>query len=323
MKTYYCSGIEKEEQFFLDNSDEFYIQEIDPDAPDRYVYPNDNIKYELDDALVSLYDKFRDVFFPNTSLYYAELSSLPIWVQEAGQNSDCSISAKTFEQWSQPERQKDCSNLFRHLYLVDCQFLVGTIQNLLQGMDSAFVSYYISISSIGNNIRASGPNSTMFQMSPSVTSISSLLESYFTKAYSILDMLSKIGYELENPQDDFAMYHKLKSAKLLWGSRKNLKINNTRGTLFEDCEIVRMIESLRNELVHNGSWELNPKVFVRFQDNIIVEKFMLFPDISDGHLATVKNRRHFFETGSKVNYILPKFHQEFNHRLLQTVLLLN
>lgn len=50
---------------------------------------------------------------------------------------------------------------------------------------------------------------------------------------------------------------------------------------------------------------------------------MLFPDMVQGHLATVRSRKHFFSSGKKVNDILPKIHLEFKHRLLNTIELIN
>lgn len=120
-------------------------------------------------------------------------------------------------------------------------------------------------------------------------------------------------------QENFSEYRKTKSADKLWGARKKLAINECPDTLFEKCEFISTIEALRNELVHNGTWELNPKKFVRFSKGEVCERFMLFPDMDQGHLATVKNRKHFFSLGVKVNDILPVIHAEFKSRLLKTI----
>lgn len=190
-------------------------------------------------------------------------------------------------------------------------------------MEDSFINYYARIVNIGNHIFPSASDATMYEMSQQVRCISSLLESYFIKAYSILDMLCKIGHELQFPEKEFTSYKKIKSADLLWGARKKLQINDTAHTLFEKCDLVSVVESMRNEVVHNGTWELNPKVFIRFENEIPVERFMLFPDISQGHLATVKNRKHFFGNGTKVNQVLHEIHIAYQQRLLNTVKLLN
>ena len=134
-----------------------------------------------------------------------------------------------------------------------------------------------------------------------------------------MDILCKICYEIQEKQSDFSQYKKIKSADVLWGFRKKLLINETENTLFEKCDLVSMIESLRNESVHNGTWELNPKIFVRYDEGIVGERFMLFPDMLQGRLATVKSRKHFFSKGIKVNSVLPYIHAEFKQRLLQTL----
>lgn len=323
MKTFFKSGIMKEVPYFLDESDTFYIQELEGDCPDKYVYPGDSMKYDLDAELVSLYDRLRDVFFEDTNAYYQALDFLPIFIQGAGQDSDCALTAETFSEWIYKDEFTRIPNFYRHLYLVDCQFLVGTIQNLLSGMENAFISYYTQVVNIGNRQSLSNSNAIIYEMSQSVSCISAQLESYFTKAYSILDMLCKIGYELQSPEKEFSSYKKIKSADLLWGARKKLKINNTPHTLFEKCDFVSMIESLRNEVVHNGTWELNPKVFIRFEDGVPAERYMLFPDISQGRLAAVKNRKHFFGNGTKVNEVFPRIHITYQQKLLNTVRLLN
>lgn len=323
MKTYFSNGMCQEIDYFLeDTSPMFYIQDMGDDYSDRYVYPNDSLKYSLDSELVSLYDKFRDLVFPDTETYYKKLNSLPIWVQGAGQDSDCAVTADLFSKWIQ-EKSGNIPNLHRHLYLVDCQFLVGTIQNLLTGMEDVFVNYFIHISNAGMRLEPSKQDTTIFEISWNSRRLSALLESYFVKAYSILDMLCKIGYEFQNPQTDFSSYKKMKSSEVLWGDRKKLHVNGTKGTLFEECSLVRSIESLRNEVVHNGTWELTPKIYRRFENDSIVESYMLFPDIKQGHLDTVKSRKHFFGQGTKVNDVLPVIHLSYKTRLMDTIIMLN
>lgn len=286
MMIYNINGTSYDIDNFMENTTEFYVQDLGEKHLNRYLYPGDSLKYELDDELVSLYDKLRDTFFHNIDEFYKGLSYMPVFVQEAGQNSNCALTADVFCKWIQDEKYKKIENFNKYLYLVDCQFLVGTIQNLLSGMEDAFVNYFI-------------------------------------KAYSILDMLCKLSFEIQNPQEDFSKYRKMKSADLLWGARKNLVINGSENTLFEKCDLVSMIESMRNEVVHNGTWELNPKAYIRFENGKPVERFMFFPDISQGRLATVKGRKHFFGYRTKVNDILPRIHAECKNRLLNTIRLLN
>lgn len=61
-----------------------------------------------------------------------------------------------------------------------------------------------------------------------------------------------------------------------------------------------IIENLRNELVHNATWEMNSKVFVKVEAGKVIEKCIYMPDFSEeGYLITYKNRKRFFSDGVK------------------------
>lgn len=320
MKTIFLNGTIKDIQYFLAEDDEFGIQELDGIlVVDRIAYPGDSIKYSLDTALVDMYDLFRDMLFEDIDQYYKEVSSLPIWVQAAGQNSDMPISADTFTHYI---NKSNIPNLFRHLYLVDCQFLIGTVQNLLYAMETSFISFYQLIASISFSRDYSDftdENGTLYVLGPQSTQVSNTIETYFTKTYSILDLMCKICYEIQNLQTEFNEYQKTRSSKVLWGSKNKLQINGAKGTIFENCDMISSIVAIRNEIVHNGTWELNPKVFIRFENGEEAERYMLFPDMEQGHLATVKSRKHFFSSNIKINALLPTIHLEFKRRLLATL----
>ena len=324
MRVYLSNGTVIDPPFCNLDRSLFYIQKLTSDEQDKYIYPGDSLFYELDSQLVELYDKFRDLFFPDTKQYYDELDFMPIFVQSAGQDSDCALSSEQFSLFLQNVDYSELPNINRHLYLVDCQYLIGTIQNLLMGMEDAFIHYFIRLPLIQPIIPLEETNTkVLMQSSVETINLSCTLENYFVKAYSILDMLCKIAFEIQRPQESFSEYKKLKSTSILWGNRKQIDIQGTTGTVFDNNDLIRKIESIRNEIVHNGTWELRPKVFIRTEKCAIVERFMLFPDFSQGHLATVKNRRHFFGSGIKVNEILPIIHQEYRTQILNTVKHLN
>lgn len=94
---------------------------------------------------------------------------------------------------------------------------------------------------------------TIMLLSETATRAAPMIETYFIKAYSILDILCKVCYEIQFIQEDFSSYKKIKSADILWGARKKLTINNTENTIFEKCEIISIIEAIHNEIVYNGT----------------------------------------------------------------------
>lgn len=323
MKTYLKNGICKDADIFHDYTTEFCVQTMPNYGVEKYLYTGDSIKYELDSELVLLYDKFRDLLFKDTDEYYSELKIMPIFVQEAGYDSDCVLDKDMFLKLVNEYKDK-VPNLYKHLYLVDIQFLIATVQNLLEGMDYSFTNYFVQISNIELENHLTDEKDTVLMLSSQDSGyLSSLVESYFTKAYSILDILTKICYEFEYKYDSFENFKKTKSANILWGDRKKLSIKDETGTVFIRSDTIKLVESLRHEVVHNGSLEQNPKVYISFKSNEIVERFMLLPDYVDGNLSTVKNRKHFFSDGNKVNDLLPELHIAYLKEILSTIKFLN
>ncbi len=323
MKTYFQNGTSADIECFPDYVGKFCVQKMFEPSVEKYIYTGDSIKYDLDSELVILYDKLRDLLFEDVDKYYSELNIMPIFVQDAGYDSDCVLDKNTFLKLVNEYKEK-VPNLYKHLYLVDIQFLIATIQNLLEGMDYSFTNFYVQISNIEHKNYLTDKTDTVLMLtSQDSRYISSLLESYFTKAYSILDILTKICYEFENKYDSFENYKKTKSANILWGDRKRLSIKDETDTVFIRSDTVKLIESLRNEVVHNGSLEQNPKVYISLKDNKIVERFMLLPDYINGNLLTVKNRKHFFSDGNKVNDILPELHIAYLREIISTIKHLN
>ena len=65
MKTYQKNGTMHETKIYSDYIEDFCVQEM-PNAIEKFSYKGDSIRYELDMEFVKLYDKFRDLLFPDT-----------------------------------------------------------------------------------------------------------------------------------------------------------------------------------------------------------------------------------------------------------------
>ena len=163
-----------------------------------------------------------------------------------------------------------------------------------------------SMISSANAYCAMGPDSRM---------VYSFLYSFIIQTYSSFDILTKIAYELENIKPCEEGYAKLASNKILYGDKKRLHMN-VAGTVFEKCRTTSIIENLRNELVHNATWEMNPKIFITSNNGVVVERHIFFPDFTDeGTIITYKNRKRFFANGNKVNEELPRLYFDILQRV--------
>ena len=322
MKTYFKNGIEKEIDYILSDEDEFAIQIEENSILPQTFYKNDILIRDIETYLIDLYDIFRDIYFNDTEEYYSISSTIPAVIHQGGYSSDFTADVDFFTDiYNKCKTEWKIPYLNRFIYVNDCHYLISTLQNLTLHIEFCFTEYFIQISKI-NNIRESSieKDGIYFFQSEYCTNVAFLVESFFTKMYSILDILVKILYELENPVSDFTSMNKLKCSEKLWGDRKKLNINKLSNSIFqEDCETIKIIETIRNECIHNGTWENFPKVFAVIENYKIIERYMLFPDKKNGRFCTIKNRKHFYSQNTKINDILIKIHDDFYKRLLITL----
>lgn len=62
-----------------------------------------------------------------------------------------------------------------------------------------------------------------------------------------------------------------------------------------------------------------PKAYENIENGIAVEKFVLFPDMTDGRFDKFVNRNLFFGHGDKINLRLPTFLWGFQSRQVSTL----
>ena len=290
--------------------DKFYIAEKLKPASEsnRYFYPGDQIQYTLDNVCVDLYDVFRDAIFPSRDEFYKNYGMQPQWIGRAGLDSGFDMPKdELLRYFSTPLHDqiashgiKDEENLkiykeidaqkFRYAYTADCQSLINTLQEIIFGCHSSIIGFYKYLSSLHGEPQMAG---TYYECSPESRMVYSFLYNFIIQSYSAFDILTKIAYELENIKSCESAYAKLAASKILYGDKKDLKIDPV-GTVFEKCRTTSIIENLRNELVHNATWEMNPKIYTVTDNGAIVSRHIFFPDFTpEGTLVTLKTEKDF------------------------------
>ena len=319
-----------------DGYDNFYIAEDMESLSElsRYFYPGDDIQYTLDALCVELYDVFQNTFFPSRDDYYKDYGVQPQWISRAGLDSDFDMPKDELVKcFSTPLHDrmaemgvKDESLLqvykeieakkFKYAYTADCQSLVNTLQELIASCHSSFVGFYKHLCSLHAVPRMDG---VYFECSAESRMAYSFLYSFIIQIYSSFDILTKIAYELENIKFCETSYAKLAAGKVLYGDKKDLSMDVT-GTVFEKCRTTSIIENLRNELIHNATWEMSPKIFITTDNGKITERYIFMPDFTaEGTLVTFKNRKRFFAEGRKVNDELPRLYFDVFQRVYITL----
>ena len=206
---------------------------------------------------------------------------------------------------------------FKYAYLADCESLINTVQELIENCHSYLINFYklfclhpVKYDFVNEYYAITVMGRTIF----------SFASNLIISLYSIFDMLTKIEYELEHMKECIDSYEKLASKKVLFGERKKLQFINKEYTIFENSRNISIVIILRNELIHNATWEMNPKIFFKVQDNKLIEKCIYMPDFSkEGNFIAYKNRKRFYEQGKKLNEELPKIYFDILIRILTTL----
>lgn len=278
---------------------------------------NDNTT-EIDFKLISLTHKVADKIFGSVQNLYAILPYKTTEYSYAGVDAEIKISKSEFESWVNSQKSEETHKL---LFYYDFQNLVGSLQNLVQESRFIFCNFYKTLneSSFMLSDKPFQPDMVMFASGQLVTNIFSIVNHLFVNLASQLDFITKIAVELESLPNDFNEYPKLKSNGVLYGDLKKIKAISLDNTLFDRTDDLKLIISLRNEIIHNASFENIPKVYQVFKDNVMIEKFIFIPDSTNGIFDTFKNRNRFFNNEIKLNEILPNLVTDFWRKMEKTI----
>ena len=281
------------------------------------IISNDNTT-EIDFKLISLTHKIADKLFGSVQNLYGILPFKSTVYSYAGVDAEIKISKQEFEKWVNSEKSEETHKL---LFYYDFQNLVGSLQNLVQESRLLFCNFYeiLNTNSFMLSDKPMQPDILMFASGQLVTNVFSTVNHLFINLASQLDFTTKIAFEIENLPSDFKEYPKLKSNGILYGDSKKIKGFNFNKTLFDRTDEIKLILSLRNEIVHNASFENIPKVYQVFRDNVMIEKFIYIPDTTKGNFDTFKNRNRFFNNEEKLNQKLPELITEFWKKMEMTI----
>jgi hypothetical protein len=152
-----------------------------------------------------------------------------------------------------------------------------------------------------------------------VTQLFANISFVFIRLHSLLDYCVKLAIEAARPLAAFQNYTRMASRGRQFSDRKNVTWNGSQGTLFEDCELVRTVETLRNHIVHDGLLDALAKVYERYSEGALAERFILFPDMTGGRLDSFVKRNLFYGREDKVNLRLTTLISEFWVRLAETL----
>jgi len=276
-----------------------------------------DMSYDVENVCIQLHDALRRAVMQDAP-YNELLPSVPQFAYLSGLNSESTLSKTDFEKFVR--LTADSPEINRFLFLYDAQKLVSSVQECQKELVQIVGEFYRTL----NTEPLFYPpiqqdEGIRYNTSPTVTKLFALLTFVFVRMHSLLDYTVKLALEAEGLPKDFTKYPKMRSSNKQFGSRKRVSFNKLAGSLFEECEFVTLIETLRNHLIHDGILDDIPKAYERIENGVAVERFLLLPDMTEGRFDHFGNRNLFFSREDKINERLPRILTEFQVRLQVTL----
>lgn len=255
--------------------------------------------------------------------YYAIVNSIPIWIRNAGHSQESAMGKVLFEKMVHAN-----DNYLTHklLYYYDCEMLIDSLQNRFTVTEELLNQVYRVLSST-IDLRIDDYENVCYTIDSSSIHTHACLNSIFINLASSCDLMTKIAFELEAiPTVDFSTYPKMRSRNITFGNLSALSDTIKQpGTYFEHprSKPVAMIETFRDEIIHNGSLDFNYTIYCGNKGNKLY-KWILFPDFDEsGQFTSYKNRKKFYNDGSRTfNDQLPILMRDFLTIALNTLVVL-
>lgn len=277
---------------------------------------------KIDDEIICLVDNTRNRVFTDIDISCIPCD-IPRWILDAGHAQECCMEKSVFEKLVK-ENNNYVTN--KYLYFQDCDALLFALQNRFTIVRTLIEEVYKQLSRHAD-MEEGTFNAAIIADDTSIHT-HACLNSLIINLASSCDIMTKVAFELEAiPSLDFSKYPKKVSANILYGKCTNLpdalKQPNTYFAQPRPVAIKR-IETLRDELIHNGSLDYFYNVYSVMLEEEFLE-FVLCPDMdSDGQFVSYNGRKKFYSKDCKTfNEELPLMVSDVLILALNTLQLLN
>lgn len=258
----------------------------------------------VSEDIVPLYDNIEKMILPHVELDEIRDSELA-WMANAGRSAESGMSNIKFEKYVRSLEATKNTNVIKILYWHDLEALLNATQDRLSSIILNLQKFYSLLPLLTEPYDDTQIKGALLSGGEDGVNCYTSANMVFIDLASIFDILSKLACELVHfPNYNFSHYPKLKSRNVLY--QKNLQVPpvlKQNGMLFSEPPIVRKIETLRNEYVHNGPWDRFPAIYnPKDQNGRPLPAFMQMPDMNaDGTFVSVINRNKFYSQKKKLN----------------------
>lgn len=243
---------------------------------------------------------------------------IPDWVHMAGLEPESRVTKKQFEQLLAGSGQHEI--LHKFLYLHDVQGLLTNMQRTSAQISQVIGEFYGLLNDCEPyHYRDAEKVGLRSSVSAETSLLHAHLETIFVRMRSLLDYSVKLMLEVERQQVNFSDFVKLRGGSKQYSDKKDLQFNDAKGSIFVKDELIWMICSIRDRIVHDGHLDVSARVYESFSRRRLIERFVLIPDMADGRFESHKNRGNFYGRDYKINLHLPSIYDEFFKRMFHTI----
>lgn len=301
------------------------------DPTGYWSFPNQTIIHSLESQYLLLYELVVTKLWGNAQAYIdAEGSIDAHWkdmLTDTGLNAESTLSKSDFDKTLGKITDVDDKRfLHKYLYTIDFFSLISNIQEISKELIYLSGDFYYILNFESEFLGLSNSEKQMYRTtkSPIANKLIGLMALIYIRLQSSLDYHTKLAYEIEKIKTSFEKYPKLASNNKLYSDKKKLNINESIGTLFEKDAFINGIESYRNELIHNSLLDDTPRIYEKYENYELVERYILLPDTDEnGRIEGYVNRNFFYSQEVKFNLILPDLLRTFQERQIKTLQVLS
>ncbi len=260
-----------------------------------------------------LMDKIPEKYFGDIDTYIAHNGQSPIELLSGGLSPEFGGSKTDFEIFISKIPCDKSEKYFKTLYVEDIRDKLNFLFNKIMDIKYLLILFYIYFGEIPEKVpKWIRKNDIFFVTGPEYDLPFTILESIFQKMHSVLDLCVKMVGCLDFEPTDYCKYYKIKVDGLLWDQRKKFSKKYDFSPI-ENYEYIKILESLRNEFTHNGSWEACRRVYVEVDNGKISRHWIYLNDHENGTPCRYVNRTRFYSKSNEVhiNVILPSMVQTF------------
>lgn len=274
----------------------------------KQITPNDCYEYlrELESSIQYLYTSIDNFLFQDINRSIIQ-GLMPQWVCDGGRSPELSLSKVEYEKFKQ---KMNIPIVRKFIYYYDLWYIIVAVQDCLEAVEMFMRNFYRSIP-FELKYKEKDYTSAARTCGKWETEVHTSLNGVFVSLASTFDLLSKIAIEQAQytKYGDFSNYSKMNSNGFLYNVDKLKNMIDSaltkNGMLFVVNKNVRIIETFRNEYVHNGPWDFRCSVYNTAINGFPADVVVYAPDFDEnGNLVSSGARNKFYSQGNRMNIML-------------------